>query len=286
MRDNAEAEPLLLLGDTQRRNVERLLGERARQWCEIWTGRGDVQFVVEVLPAPQIDLGRVSNHATRVFSGRCGDMQVTALCADGFERECLSPDEAVTLSPQIGVSRCAIADALCGRMVGGLIGQVLETTAVNLSLTSAAARDALQLAAADRRWCVRLGRLSERPWITLIITAAAMARLRTTPANKPTTELIPRHQALSAEKVRLVAVLGSVDLDVQELSQLAVGDVLLLPAGADEKVAIQTSQGVDLGLGQLCRSEAESRAVSLSAFHVAPGGGPGARQAAAGGARK
>jgi flagellar motor switch/type III secretory pathway protein FliN len=261
-------EPLLVLGEAQQKQLVQRLEARAQQWLLQWRGRAAQSLQVSIQLAATSGGYLPAGGASQSFvihssSGSCGVSVAAWLPARWFVSAA-------------GVVQSRVDGNASGVMATQLTGQVVRSLVLGLwSLPEDDARievgqDALrawqQAGDIRQRWIVSLAEEQGQPFAVLSVPAVMLERsLQRTRNVASHAGLARRSESIAAGVVPLRVVLGTLESPFSEVSQLSVGDVLLLPLGADERVVVRSVRsGTGVVEGMLGRDQKNHRAVLVT----------------------
>jgi flagellar motor switch/type III secretory pathway protein FliN len=162
--------------------------------------------------------------------------------------------------------RGPLADLLLARVVTSLLARVTKVDEPQVQCRAIETEH--DEPAGERQWCLRFAE-KEECLLTLLCTASTVEKwLERDSGRVRHGGLSPRHVALETQLVRLRAELGSVQLSLNDVAHLGCGDVLMLPVGADERVALRAHNGATIAYGSLGRASRQRRALGISDLGV------------------
>ena len=215
--------PLLLLGATRRAALRDALVSCIESWRARWsTGCDPVELSVQY-EGEHTGLRASSTIALTFASREHGDLGVLHADAD-FLPSLLGVAAAVEgAGAAHGIARDFLIEtmrSLCTELAkrAQIVDVVIEPARVSLAAKLRADRLAVDF---------RAGHGKARVVLWLSAYAVELLAPRATP-KRASPPLVRRRQAIAPEKVKLEAVLGSANVSLRELVQLAVGDVIVL----------------------------------------------------------
>jgi hypothetical protein len=275
-------EPLVRITANEHKSVQERVASCLQAWQQKWASKSTRSMTahMECLEAGEyLPSTGVSSVQVRVDSGR-ETLQFTlneSLVAGWVVAAGLKSD--VIEMPRRGPLFERVIERVCQSLAALLLG--VEESALKTVIThhqSPAKSDA-------KLWLIRARDEESRTLLCVALRPAVLESwLKRTAKSGKKAELQPLHAVFVDQSVSLRAVLTEIDVPYPELSQLACGDVLMLPIGADESVSVRSDSGASIASGRLGRGDEGCRAVGLDKVVAAQVAGRSANgQAALGG---
>jgi hypothetical protein len=230
-----EAAPILVLGETRRRDLETRLGKCISAWWGGWSAIAKTEFSFSLAPMGR-DFSAITTANGKFAIAKVGGTpSLCALLTDAGAGAALGLPRAAT----IGCMEGSLAGDVCGRMISALAKDVLlaaqyQETRIEVELCASA-----DVALVDmRRWW----QVDMHDGLTLWLAPQVIGLL--SPLGTAVSgALEKRRAAISDAKICLQAVVGHAEISVGELSSLRVNDVIVLSASLSEPAALRNSSG-------------------------------------------
>lgn len=258
MSTQAHCEPVILLGASRRERLVQSLKQVIAEWRQQWSGGTPAGFEVDVADAlsrrPTLHAGRALT-----FSAAAGDERLLVITVPAeSQHELLGLPAPRTVVDGGGETAAAVVSealqALCSRLT-----RAKAASAVDITSLSA---DKLPQVWGQYGLTVTIKTASERVLLRARMFPELLQALLPPQAGKPAEALVSRRSAIGAEPVAVNAWLGEVEVTLDELASLQVGDVLLLAADVNGAGHLSLPDGRELAQIRL-GSAAGRRAVSV-----------------------
>jgi flagellar motor switch/type III secretory pathway protein FliN len=236
--------PYLLLGSTQRKALHDALTARLTQWRERWS-TSSTTISVHIpetaahgwaqLPAGNAWFSAVADDVPLVEAHLSPNFLSTLLGAESTAQEfgAVAHDVASQL-------RSEVLRSLCSILLNGMGMQLLD---FDEEPGTQAGR--LAVARAERALPVTVTFGSGKSAWTIILHPRVVEFLL--PRRKSSTERVERRRsAIGAERLRVEALLGEVEVSLAELASLTHGDVLVLDKALAEPAQLITELGINV----------------------------------------
>jgi hypothetical protein len=282
----ADWEPQLWLTASEQERMQEWIAGSVLAWQQKWAGQSTRTLTVSI---ECLEAGE--------YLPSTGVSSVHVRVGSGHENLQISLSESL-------VSGWLVAAGLKGDVIemprrGPLLERVFERVSQSLaarllnvdesSLKAVVAHGQVQTKTASRLWLIDARDSDSRLLLCVGLRPALLESwLKRSGKAGSREELQPLHAVFADQAVSLRAVLAEIDIPYAELSQLACGDVLILPSGADEGVSVRSSTDVRVGSGRLGREASGCRAIGLDkvvAVQVAANRAVGAKAAVGGNSR-
>lgn len=256
-------QPLLRITASERLRVVRDMEAAALSWKKQWCADEGTSVSVTLYPTTQNESPRAGPAQSIIwFAANLGPTQWIVNVSDQLLARWLGRSTPQVMRNSITSQRGPMADQLLRLVVTSLVSRLSK---VDESEVDCEAVDAPKTGCPeDQQWCVRFAE-GEESLITLSCPASTVENwLARDIAAARRGGLVARHVAIGSGVVSLRAELGPLKLSLSDLSHLGCGDVLMLPRGADERVALRAANGTTVGYGSLGSISRKRRAVGVS----------------------
>jgi len=261
------SQPLLFLGDKRRSALLARVSECARRWRQHWVPRAEDTFESTCdAPAAGGYSGSVASLATSCWSLAVGGDRVAVLLLPhatlgwavqeqgGLAAESVATAGSESLAEQLEreVARTLLAEF--GGVETRTAQKVERMPAANLAEWSRAAR----------AWTLNVRAPTTGRAFTLLLKAARIESLAPVRSVVGDGMLDSRHDAIGDNTVAIRAVVGETSMSVNDLTELALDDVLVLDQRLGELVTLVSPEsGTTVTTGSLGRSGAR-RAIKIA----------------------
>jgi hypothetical protein len=261
-------QPLLFLGDKRRRALLARVAESARRWRGSWAAQSTETFEAQCEPTA----GGYSEPVASISIG-CWALEI-----DG-ERQAilLLPHSTLLWSVhETGLSALEGAGVAGADSIAGKLEQEVATTLFTeicaierreAVVVTRVAGDSLAVwSRGCRAWALQVRAQSAGRAFTLLLSARRLEMLAPARAVTRPAPLASRRDLVGGNGVSLRAVVGEVEMSVNELAGIAVDDVLVLEQHLSEPVELFAAHSrATVAAGNLGRSGAR-RAIKITAI--------------------
>jgi flagellar motor switch/type III secretory pathway protein FliN len=260
-------QPIVVLGENEHRALEGTLVQRIRDWSVLWSAAPQPLYVSLVAPETDIELDLPAGPLIVIeVRGEVGELSVAL--------------PAQLLPSLLGLKSCEASGVASTHVDPGSAASTLLTRLMESLGQAVMKQQGGQIRVRRRedcvgtqwrkcsdsgQWTLVVRDESERTLLIARCSAAVVESLRTRGSSQPRLKgLARRSEMLDSELVSLKAVLGSLEIPVAELMQLALGDVLMFSENVDEQVVLEGGRGEHVAVGRLGQSMARQRALLIS----------------------
>jgi flagellar motor switch/type III secretory pathway protein FliN len=248
--------PLLWLGDERRERLRVRLEQQLQRWSQRWSTARE-ELLVEV---PEVHVESYENAMSGAWASavvvRSSGVELVDVLWSGRVMQSLLGGSARSAG-DFGFSSRIVADDVSQDALADLgrhIHAGSRFSATEASCATPSVTDALARARAQRAIvaCVTVGAASAR----MLIAMHPELVEQLAPPSKRTVAPAPerRRNAIGPESVGVQAMLGSAELTLGELAELAIGDVILLDHELNQPVRLESANAQYIASAHLGRS--------------------------------
>lgn len=243
--------PMLILGETRRKDLTAQLSSRIQGWLKEWAAQRSVDVTVELTDeVAAIEPGLHGSQS--VVASSEGAPHLAVIASNGlWSGVSGTPDRASNVGNGNG--------AIAGRVYTKMLHALAETLVSGLPMKIWQVESLSQRSTADAQftgtgwYAVKIALGDKRECLSLLLSSSLIVQLAPREV-KSSGGVSRRRSAVANESIRVEAVLGEAAVSIGDLATLAVNDVIMLRDDVPNVCYLQTEKGkpvANISLGRL-----------------------------------